>query len=228
MGSSAVQPRVNQPTASFKVICIDSYLHCDTHPSMKGHDEGVAFYSWPWLLQSFLHHRVAGVMLHWGARISVWYLSVKYEDVRNNCQQTIRFHISGFSSVNLGVPLEISESISGKNVVLMAAQIESSGWENNMKRVASAAFSRQLLLARNFSWNISVNRNMAAHPRCLLMSGAVHRRYYCIICAPLMVTLLQCPLLCTLLLQEASDTVLTRSKPNTTLDIWQAKICKKP
>ena len=60
----------------------------------------------------------------------------------------------------------------------MAAHIESSGWENNMKRVAVAAFSRWPLLARNFNWKISVNRN--AHSRCLLMSGAVPRRYYCI------------------------------------------------
>ena len=63
--------------------------------------------------------------------------------------------------------------------VLMAAQIESSWWENNMKMVAAAAFSRWPLLARNFSWKISVNRNMATYSRCLFMSGAVHRRYYC-------------------------------------------------
>ena len=53
----------------------------------------------------------------------------------------------------------------------MAAQIGSSGWENNMKRVAAAAFSRLSLLTRNFNRKISVNQNMAAHSRCLLTSG---------------------------------------------------------
>ena len=38
-------------------------LHCDTRPSVKEHEGGVAFYCWPWLLQSFLHHKVVGVML---------------------------------------------------------------------------------------------------------------------------------------------------------------------
>ena len=64
-------------------------------------------------------------------------------------------------------------------LVLMATQIESSGWENDMKRVAMAAFSRWSLLARSFIWKISVNRNMATDSRCLLMSGAVHHRYQC-------------------------------------------------
>ena len=59
-------------------------------------------------------------------------------------------------------------------LVLKAAQIESSGRENNTKRVAAATFSRW-----NFSWKISVNKNMATHSRCLHMSGAVHHRYYC-------------------------------------------------
>ena len=59
----------------------------------------------------------------------------------------------------------------------MAAQTESSGWENNMKRVAAAVFSRWPLLPRNFSSKISVSRNVT-HSRCLLMSGAVHHRYY--------------------------------------------------
>ena len=45
-----------------------------------------------------------------------------------------------------------------------AAQTESPGWENK-----AAAFSRWPLLARNFSWKITVNRNKAAHSRCLLM-----------------------------------------------------------
>ena len=60
----------------------------------------------------------------------------------------------------------------------MAAQIESSGWESKMKRVDAVTFSRWPLLAKNFSWKISVYRNIAAHSRCLLMSGAVHHRYY--------------------------------------------------
>jgi len=87
--------------------------------------------------------------------------------------------------MNLHVPLKISEtSISSKKVKPNEtitffgddgpSQIESSRWENNMKRVAVAAF------IGNSSRKISVNRNMAAHSRCLLMSGAVHRRYYCI------------------------------------------------
>ena len=53
----------------------------------------------------------------------------------------------------------------------MAAQIGSSGWENNMKRVAAAMFSRLLFLPRNFNRKISINQNMATHSQCLLMSG---------------------------------------------------------
>ena len=52
-----------------------------------------------------------------------------------------------------------------------------SGWENNMKRVATAAFSRFSLLTRNFSWRISVNQNIATHSQCLLMLGAVQHSY---------------------------------------------------
>ena len=88
------------------------------------------------------------------------------------------------------LPSEISEAnISDKMIkpnettnflVLMAAQIESSGWENNTERVSMAAFSRLSLLTRNFNRKISINQNMATHSQCLLMSGAVQRRYYCI------------------------------------------------
>ena len=60
------------------------------------------------------------------------------------------------------------------------AQIGSSGWENNMKRVAVATFNMLLLLTRNFNRKISINQNMSAHSLCLLMSGAVQCRYYCI------------------------------------------------
>ena len=45
------------------------------------------------------------------------------------------------------------------------------GGKITCSRVAAATFSRWLLPARNFSWKISVNRSMAAHSRCLLMSG---------------------------------------------------------
>ena len=61
----------------------------------------------------------------------------------------------------------------------MAAQIESSGWENNLKMVSMAVFSQWPLLAQNFIWKISININMATNSRCMLMLGAVHRRYYC-------------------------------------------------
>ena len=62
--------------------------------------------------------------------------------------------------------------------MLIATQIESSGYENNTERVAAAAFTRFSLLAGNFFWKMSINRNVAAHPTCLLIAGAVHRRYY--------------------------------------------------
>ena len=47
VGLSAIQARVNQPTAPFKVIALTVLLHHDTCPSVTGHDGGVAFCSWP-------------------------------------------------------------------------------------------------------------------------------------------------------------------------------------